>query len=188
MSSSTRFVFASLLFSTLGLGTASAGVHYGDPQSIRARVDGNITIDWWELPVSELILTPCAGGSDVHQTVNITYSPTTGVIVQQGTWCHVVLVPSGDFVLSGQTPDSYDLDITLDVGNISLNQGNQLNIVSGSSTETALFELFGQDWWDNQVAPYVGTGHDVSIDPNHARHASLVSSMQNGSTLAIASL
>lgn len=178
-----------LLFSSLAvLGTANAGIHLGDPLASRARMDGGIQIDWWELPLSEAVLTPCAGGSDVHHTLNDTLSATNGLELPLGSWCYVVLVPSGDFVLSGSTPDNYDLDITLDVGNILLDPTSDLSIISGTSTETALVELLGLDWWDNQVAPYVGSGSAVSIYPGHARHSALVGSMQNASSLVVAPL
>lgn len=167
---------------------ASAGIHFGDPVASHARQDAGIGIDWWELPVYELVLTPCGGGQVTHHSVNTTYSPTTGMVAPLGSWCEVVIVPSGDFVLIGETPDHYDLDITLEVGDITLTPGSGLSIVSGASTETGLIELLGVDWWDNQVAPYVGTGQAVTIDANHARHDALVGSMENASSFVIAPL
>lgn len=190
MPSVYRSVLSALAITTLAGAplSARAGVHYGDPVPGHARSDSTLMIFNWTLPVYEIVLTPCGGGSVTHHVLQIDLSPTVGLTAPIGSWCGVTIVPDGDFTLTGLTPDSYDLDITLEVGDIDLNQGNALNIVSGTTTDAALIELLGVDWWDNQVAPYVGTGADVIIDSSHARHAALCGSMENASSLAVTPL
>ena len=184
----TSAFFSLALLSLAAPQVAQAGIHVGDPVSNSARPDGSVAIFNWSLPVYELILSPCGGGNDTHQSVQYTISPTVGLTLPLGNWCEVTIVPGDAFTLTGLTPDSYDLDITLELGDITLPVGVGLNVISGTATETAFIQLLGVDWWDNQVAPYVGTGHAVTIDSGHARHAPLCSSIENASSLSIAPL
>lgn len=181
-------VCAVAAFSLVASNSAFAGHHYPDPVPARTAVSDDVSMSGWSAPVYELTLTPCGGGTVTHHIVNSTLGPLVGVTLPLGCWEGIKVVFDGDFTITGYTPTNYALSVTLEATEVDLIMNDDLQIVSGSTTDMVIFEFMAVDWYQDELVGYVSTTAPVTIDGNHARHAALLDNLETGSRMLLSPL
>lgn len=190
MASCRQFLPVCALFSIAAISqnSAFAGHHYPDPIPSRAAISANVPISTWSAPVYKFVLTPCGGGTPTDHVVDTTLGPTTGVVLPQGCWEAITVVFDGDLTVTGYTPTNYALSVSLEATEVDLIMNDDLQIVSGSTTDMVIFEFLAVDWYQDELSGYVSTTAPVTVDGNHARHAALLDNLETGSRMLLSPL
>jgi len=162
---------------------AFAGWHLGDPLSVGLSYSPNVVVSTFSLPVDEIQLLPCGGGSLVHQAIDDTITPNNGLIVPLGCWQEVTIIQSGDFTVTGLTPTSHTLTMSIGTGPIELVMDHDLEIVSGGSSEDVWIELLAPSWYADELEPYVSSQSNVTVTSSHSRYPYLQDSLGLGSAM-----
>lgn len=157
--------------------TAFAGWHVGDPIPTSVASTPDVQITSFSLPVDELQLLPCGGGSIVHQSIDDTITANNGLVIPLGCWEEVSIIQSGDFTVSGYTPTNYALTMSIGTGPIELVMDTNLEIVSGGSSEDVWIDLLAVNWYADELEPYVSSSAAVNVTSAHSRYPYLQDSL-----------